>query len=104
MSWGPEVITVGTAWFRSGLEVLSHARQMHPNSTLLTALTLDEEAVADAAYLQGICLALSDEPFHLQDSLTVQGEPRPRPISYLFCTNFCSTRSTFSFLVFLPLS
>jgi hypothetical protein len=62
---GP-VITGRAVWSRGGLEVLGHARQMHPNTTCLTALSLDEEAVADVAYLHKIWVALSGEPLHLQ--------------------------------------
>lgn len=71
---GPVVITVGAVWFRDGLEVFGHTRQMHPNSTRLTTLTLDEEAVADVAHLHRIWVALSDELLHLQDSPAMQGE------------------------------
>lgn len=35
---------------------------------------LDEEAVADVAYLHSIWVALSDELLHLQDSPAMQGE------------------------------
>lgn len=71
---GPVVVTVGAARLRVGLEVLGHTRQVHPDPTRLTALTLDEEAVADVADLHGVGVHLPDVLLHLQDGAAVQGE------------------------------
>ena len=55
-----------------------HARQMHPNTTRHMALPLDEEVVADVAYLQGVWVALSGEHPISRIAWPCKGNPPPQ--------------------------
>lgn len=75
---GPVVITVGTVRFRDRLEILGHARQMHPDATGLTALTLQQKASLHGAQAPQTSSLTNLRRLRVNGQQAVQSE-RPGP-------------------------